>query len=122
MALLDPSWLLLGPIWSQNGPENGPQNYPKVVQQMGQKTAPKKLNSKTILGSHFAQFWSQMAPKNQQCKLAGTIRPVYGTSKTFQKCETVVKIKFWPSRAFKLISKNWHEMEQKRETVVQILF
>ena len=30
MALLGPSWLLLGPIWSQNGPENYPQNYQKL--------------------------------------------------------------------------------------------
>ena len=83
MALLDPSWLLLGPIWSQNSPENGPKNYPKVVQKIVQKTAPKKLNSKTIWGSNLGPFWGQMAPKNQQCKLAGTIRPAYGTPKTF---------------------------------------
>ena len=82
MALLDLSWLLLGPIWSQNGPENGPKKYPKVFQKMVQKTAPKKLNSKTILGSNLKQFWSQIAPKTQQCKLAGTIRPTYGPQKT----------------------------------------
>ena len=82
MALLDPSWLLLGPIWSQNGPENGPKKYPKVVQKIVQKTAPKKLNSKTILGSNLGPFWGQMAPKTQQCKFAGTIRPAYGTPKT----------------------------------------
>ena len=82
MALLDPSWLLLGPIWSQNGPENGPPKYLKVVQKFVQKTDPKKLNSKTILGSNLKQFWSQITPKTQQCKLAGTIRPVYGTPKT----------------------------------------
>ena len=42
MALLGSSWPLLGPIWSQNGPQNGPQNGQKVVQKMGQKTTPKK--------------------------------------------------------------------------------
>ena len=82
MALLDPSWLLLGPIWSQNRPENGPKNYPKVVQKMVQKTAPKKLNSKTILGSNLGPFWGQIASKTQPCEFAGTIRPAYGTPKT----------------------------------------
>ena len=59
MALLGPSWLLLGPIWSQNGPENDPKKYPKVVQKMVQKTAPKMLNSKTILGSNLGPFWAK---------------------------------------------------------------
>ena len=70
MALLDPSWLLLGPIWSQNGPENGPKKYLKVVQKMVQKTAPKKLNYKTILGSNLGPFWGQMAPKNPTEQIA----------------------------------------------------
>ena len=59
MALFGPSWLLLGPIWSQNGPENGPRNYPKVVPKMVQKTAPQKMNSKTSLGSNLAPFWAK---------------------------------------------------------------
>ena len=59
MALLGPSWLLLGPIWSQNDPENGPRNYPKVVPKMVQKTAPQKMNSKTILGSNLGPFWAK---------------------------------------------------------------
>ena len=59
MALFGPSWLLLGPIWSQKGPGNGPRNYPKVVQKMIQKTAPQKMNSKTILGSNLGQFWAK---------------------------------------------------------------
>ncbi len=50
MALLGSSWPLLGPIWSQNGPQNGPQNCPKVVQKVVQKTTPKKVNFKPILG------------------------------------------------------------------------
>ena len=50
MALLGSSWPLLGPIWSQNGPQNCPQNGPKVVQQIVQKTIPKKSNFKPILG------------------------------------------------------------------------
>ena len=50
MALLGSSWPLLGPIWSQNGPQNGPQNVPKVVKKMVQNTTPKKVNFKPILG------------------------------------------------------------------------
>ena len=50
MALLGSSWPLLGPIWSQNGPQNALQNCPKVVQKMVQKTTPKKVNFKSILG------------------------------------------------------------------------
>ena len=59
MAIYGPSWLLLGPIWYQNGPENGPRNYPKVVQKMIQKPAPPKTHSKTILGSNLGQFWAK---------------------------------------------------------------
>ena len=70
MAFLDPSWLLLGPIWSQNGLENGPKKYPKVVQKMVQKTAPKMLNSKMILGSNLKPFSGQIASKTQQSKYA----------------------------------------------------
>ena len=83
MALLGPSWLLLGPIWSQNGPENIPRNYPKVIQTIIQKTAPEMLNYNTILGSNLGPFWGQMTPKSQPCEFAGTIRPAYGTPKTF---------------------------------------
>ena len=50
MALLGSSWPLLGPIWSQNGPQNGPQNYPKGVKKIVQNTTPKKVNFKLILG------------------------------------------------------------------------
>ena len=56
MAILDPCWLLLGPIWSQNGPENDPKKYPKVVQKKIQKTAPKMSNSEMILGSNLKPF------------------------------------------------------------------
>ena len=66
MAILDPSWLLIGPIWSENGPDNDPKKYPKVVQKMVQKTAPKMLNSKMILGSNLKQFSGQIASKTQQ--------------------------------------------------------
>ena len=70
MAILDPSWLLLGPIWSQNGPGNDPKKYPKNVQKKVQKTAPKMLNSKMILGSNLTQFSGQIASKTQQSKYA----------------------------------------------------
>ena len=69
MALLGPSLLLLGPIWSQNGPGNGPRNYPKVVQKMIQKTAPPKMNSKTILGSNLGPFWA----KKITCHFTGAL-------------------------------------------------
>ena len=59
MALLGPSWLLLGPIWSQNGLENGPRTYPKVVPKIVQKTAPQKMNFKTILGSNLGPSWAK---------------------------------------------------------------
>ena len=37
MALLGSSWPLLGPIWSQNGPQNGPKSNLKNVQKLVQK-------------------------------------------------------------------------------------
>ena len=69
MALLGSSWPLLGPIWSQNGPQNGPQNCPKVVQKVVQKTIPPKVNFKAILGpkmdpkmGHFREGAAQAEP------------------------------------------------------------
>ena len=50
MAVLGPSWHLLGPIWSQNGSQNGPQSGPKSVQKLVQKMTPKKVNFEPILG------------------------------------------------------------------------
>ena len=35
MALLVPAWPLLGPIWSQNGPQSGPESGPKIVKKHG---------------------------------------------------------------------------------------
>ena len=96
MALLDPSWLLLGPIWSQKGPENGPPKYPKVVQKMVQKTAPKKLNSKTILGSNLRPFWSQIAPKTQQCKCPGPFGQPMGPQKPLNNVKLSSKSGFGP--------------------------
>ena len=43
MALLGSSWPLLGPIWSQNGPQNGPQNCQKVVKKIVEKTTPENM-------------------------------------------------------------------------------
>ena len=54
MALLGSSWPLLGPIWSQNGPQNGPQNCPKVVQkvvQMIPARGPQTKFSYTLYGN-----------------------------------------------------------------------
>ena len=51
MALLGSSWPLLGPIWSQNGPQNGPQNCLKVVPKIVQKMTSKEVIFKPILGS-----------------------------------------------------------------------
>ena len=50
MALLGPSWPLLGPIWPPNGPQNGPQSNPNMVQKLVQKMTPKKSKIKPILG------------------------------------------------------------------------
>ena len=43
MALLGSSCPLLGPIWSQNGPQNGPKSGPKTAQKMSPKRLPKEL-------------------------------------------------------------------------------
>ena len=42
MALLGTYWLLLGPIWSQNGSQNGPKSGPKSVQKLVPKMTPQK--------------------------------------------------------------------------------
>ena len=77
--ILAPSWPDLVPKRSRKLPQKVPKSGPKNVQ----KTAPKQLNFKTILGSNLEPFWGQMAPKYQLCEFAGTIRPAYGTPKTF---------------------------------------
>ena len=56
VALLGPSWRLLGPIWSQNGPQNGPKSRPKSAQQLVQKMDPTITPNMPVLGP-------KMAPK-----------------------------------------------------------
>jgi hypothetical protein len=56
MALLGSSWPLLGPIWSQNGPQNGPKSGPKSAQKLVQKMDPKITPKMPVLGP-------KMAPK-----------------------------------------------------------
>ena len=73
IALLGSSWPLLGPIWSQNGPQNCPQNGPKVVQKMVQKTTPKKVNFKPILGPKMDPKMVQNGEGGAQSQPAGAI-------------------------------------------------
>ena len=73
MALLGSSWPLLGPIWSQNGPQNGPRNCPKVVQKMVQKTTPKKVNFKQILGPKMNPKMDHFGGPPQQAEPAGAL-------------------------------------------------
>ena len=71
MALLGSSWPLLGPIWSQNGPQNGPQNCPKMVQKVVQKTTPKKVNFKPILDPKMGPKMSNFGGAAAQAEPAG---------------------------------------------------
>ena len=73
MALLGSSWPLLGPIWSQNGPQNGPQNCQKVVQKMVQKTTPKKVNFKPILGPKMGPKMGHFGGAAARAQEAGAI-------------------------------------------------
>ena len=73
MALLGSSWPLLGPIWSQNGPQNGPQNGQKVVQKMVQKTTPKKVNFKPILGPKMGPKMGDFGEAPARAQEAGAI-------------------------------------------------
>ena len=67
VALLGPSWPLLGPIWSQNGPQNGPQSVPKIVKKLVKKMTPKITNKIAVLSP-------KMVPK-MGSKIAGDIDP-----------------------------------------------
>ena len=60
MALLVPSWPLLGPIRSQNGLQNGSKNAPKSLQKLVQKTTPKITKIMPFLGP---KMDPKMAPK-----------------------------------------------------------
>ena len=73
MALLGSSWPLLGPIWSQNGPQNGPQNGQKVVQKMVQKTTPKKVIFKPILGPKLGPKIGHFREPEAQAEPAGAL-------------------------------------------------
>ena len=73
MALLGSSWSLLGPIWSQNGPQNGPKNGPKVVQKIVQKTTPNKVNFKPILGPKMDPKMVQDGEGGAQSQPAGAL-------------------------------------------------
>ena len=61
VALLGPSWPLLGPIWSQNGPQNGPKSNPKNAQNLVQKFDPKIPPKRPALDP---KMDPKMAPKN----------------------------------------------------------
>ena len=73
MALLGSSWPLLGPIWSQNGPQHGPQNCPKVVQKIVQTTTPQKVNFKQILGPKLDPKMAQNLGAPAQAEPAGAL-------------------------------------------------
>ena len=73
MALLGSSWPLLGPIWSQNGPQNDPQNCPKVLQKIVQKTSPQKVNFKQIWGPKMDPKMGHFGGRRQQAEPAGAL-------------------------------------------------
>ena len=63
VALLGPSWPLLGPIWSQNGPQNGPKSGPKSAQKLVQKMDPKITPKMPVLGPKMApKLGSKISP------------------------------------------------------------
>ena len=73
MALLSPSWPLLGPIWPQNGPQNAPQSGPKMVQKLVQKMTPKNANFKPILGPKMDPKMSYLGEGAAQAEPAGAL-------------------------------------------------
>ena len=75
VALLGTSSLLLGPIWSQNGPQNGSQNCQTVVQTIVKTTTPKHVIFKQILAPkmcpkirHFGGATAQADPAGDLLK------------------------------------------------------
>ena len=62
MALLDPSWLLLGPIWSQNGPEHDPKKMPKSCPKNGPKNCPQKVEFPNDCGLQFETILDSNSP------------------------------------------------------------
>ena len=73
MALLGSSWPLLGPIWSQNGPQNGPQNCKKMVQKIVQKTTPQKMIFAPILDPKMGPKMRHFGGGAAQSQEAGAI-------------------------------------------------
>ena len=67
VAVLGPSSPLLGPIWSQKGPQNGPKSCPKSVQKLVQNLIAKITQHIGVLGPKIIQ---QMGSK-----IAGDIDP-----------------------------------------------
>ena len=78
MALLGSSWPLLGPIWSQNGPQNVPKNGPKSDQKMIQKMTPKITKNKRILVPKMVSKMIQDGDTEAQANPAGAILEALG--------------------------------------------
>ena len=73
MALLGPSWPILGPIWPPNDPQNCPQSGPTMVQKLVQKMTPKKVKFKPILGPKMDREMDHLGERRQQSQEAGAI-------------------------------------------------
>ena len=73
MALLGPSWPLLGPIWSQNGPQNGPKSGPKSAQNSVQKMDPKITPKIPVLGPKMDPKMGHLGGAPAQSQEAGAI-------------------------------------------------
>ena len=73
MAVLGPSWPLLGPIWPKNCPQNGSQSGPKMVQKLVQKMTHGNVKIKPILGPNMDPKIDHLGERRQQSQEAGAI-------------------------------------------------
>ena len=71
VALLGPSWPLLGPIWSQNGPQNRPKSGPKSAQKLFQNIDPKITQKMPVLGPKIAPKLGSKIPAHIGGSLLG---------------------------------------------------
>ena len=78
MALLGSSRPLLGPIWSQDGPQNvpksGPKSDPKNVQKIIQKMTQQFTRNKQILGQQMDPKMGNLGEDRQQSQEAGAFQ------------------------------------------------
>ena len=86
MALLGPSWRLLGRSWSQNGPQKRPKSDPQFIQKFAPKKLVKKVTKETRFSINFDTQNEILNRLRRRDTLTGYFGRRYPKTSCFQGC------------------------------------